>query len=74
MGKPERAFEMEWDKIEDKWALMVRRVRADCTVTRGRAGDDGVTARRDDADGSRQARDGIETPAAAPDRAKSTAE
>ena len=67
---------MEWEKIEDKWALMVYRVRADWTLPREREQGNGanLTGRGKDGDGSGRDRDATDRPAAVAESAKSSAE
>lgn len=67
---------MEWEKIEDKWALMVHRVRADWTLPREReqGREDQPTGRGTVRGGSGPDRDATDRPATVPERAKFNAE
>lgn len=65
--RSQKGLKMEWEKIEDKWALMVYRVRADWTLPREREQGNGANVTGRD-------RDATDRPAAVPETAKSSAE
>lgn len=67
---------MEWEKIEDKWALMVYRVRADWALPRARELGNGATLTDRGKDGGESGlgRDATYRPPAITEHAKSHAE